>query len=726
MKKAIILWLLLPVLCTASAQTQHSIARLWNEELLQAISKDFARPPIQARNLHHIAIAMYDAWALYDSSAQTYFLGKSVNGFSCPYRPTPPVKDLRKAQEETLSFAVYRLMRFRFANSPDVNNLFPRLDFLMDSLGYQRWNTSINYKAGPAETGNYLAYKLLEYGLQDGSNESENFTNQFYNPVNPPLPVQAIGNFSMLDLNRWQPLQFFQFVDQSGNPSTNAIPAFQSPEWGQVLPFSLKESDSDVYQRNGNNYTVYHDPGPPALIDTTEAGGMSAEFKWNHSMVAIWSALLDPADNVLMDISPASIGNNQPNDYPTTIEQLPQFYNLFGGGDFSPGHPINPKTGQPYTPQVVHRGDFTRVLAEFWADGPKSETPPGHWFSILNYVNDQPGASRQVRGMGPICDNLEWDVKGYFALGGAMHDAAITAWGIKGWYDSSRPNSVIRAMAERGQSSDPLLPNYHPAGLPLVPGYIEMIQPGDPLAGFENTFVNQIKLKAWRGPNAISNPATSTAGVGWIRAKEWWPYQRPTFVTPPFAGYISGHSTYSRAAAEVLTAFTGDPYFPGGMGEFFCPKHEFLVFEDGPSTNITLQWATYRDASDQCSLSRIYGGIHPPMDDIPGRLIGMQVGQEAFEFATQYFEGKTPSPAVASFELFPNPTLSVVQLELPTNHDVQIQVFSADGRLVLSTELPLESGRVILDLSDLPAGVYSILGLDLSGEKVFLEKLVKL
>ena len=115
MKKAIIFWYLLLASLTGSAQAQHSIARLWNEELLHAISKDFARPPIQARNLHHIAIAMYDAWALYDSNAQTYFLGKTVNGFYCPYRTTPPPADIRKAQEETLSFAVYRLMRFRFA-----------------------------------------------------------------------------------------------------------------------------------------------------------------------------------------------------------------------------------------------------------------------------------------------------------------------------------------------------------------------------------------------------------------------------------------------------------------------------------------------------------------------------------------------------------------------------------------------------------------------------------
>ncbi|MEZ4606084.1 MAG: hypothetical protein R2865_04575 [Deinococcales bacterium] len=86
-----------------------------------------------------------------------------------------------------------------------------------------------------------------------------------------------------------------------------------------------------------------------------------------------------------------------------------------------------------------------------------------------------------------------------------------------------------------------------------------------------------------------------------------------------------------------MTLLTGGEYFPGGLGEFKAPKNEFLVFEEGPSVDITLQWATYRDASDQTSLSRIWGGIHPPVDDIPGRIIGAKVGVEAFLKAERYF-----------------------------------------------------------------------------------------
>jgi len=300
---------------------------------------------------------------------------------------------------------------------------------------------------------------------------------------------------------------------------------------------------------------------------------------------------------------------------------------------------LNPVTGQTYQSQLVPRGDYTRVLAEFWADGPDSETPPGHWFTIFNHVTDDPLLEKRIAGTGALVSDLEWDVKGYLVLGGAMHDSAVTAWGIKGYYDSSRPVSAIRHMAELGQRTSSSLPNYDPQGMGLVDGLIELVESGDALAGENDEHVGKLKLFTWRGPEFVEDPESDYAGVGWILAENWWPYQRPTFVSPPFAGYLSGHSTFSRAAAEVMTLFTGSPYFPGGLGEFVAPKNEFLVFEQGPSVDVVLQWATYQDASDQTSLSRIWGGIHPPMDDIPGRLIGITIGQDAYQMAQKYFSG---------------------------------------------------------------------------------------
>src|SRR5690606_17141365 len=168
---------------------------------------------------------------------------------------------------------------------------------------------------------------------------------------------------------------------------------------------------------------------------------------------------------------------------PTSYFDYPNFYDLIEGGDISTGHSINPITGNPYETQIVPRGDYTRVLAEFWADGPDSETPPGHWFTILNYVNDQPSLEKRLQGTGDILDALEWDVKSYFILGGAMHDAAISAWSVKGWYDYIRPISAIRYMADLGQSSDDQLASYHPQGIKLEPGFVELVESGDPLAG---------------------------------------------------------------------------------------------------------------------------------------------------------------------------------------------------------------------------------------------------
>ena len=290
---------------------------------------------------------------------------------------------------------------------------------------------------------------------------------------------------------------------------------------------------------------------------------------------------------------------------------------------------------------MVPRGDYARVLAEFWADGPDSETPPGHWFRIYNEkVGSHPSLSRRVGGTGKPLDPLAFDVLAYLALGGAMHDAAIAAWSVKGAYDYPRPVSAIRYLAGLGAGDDA---DARDGGLPLVEGHVERVGPGDPLAGENAEHVGKLKLLAWRGPDAIAFPALDVAGVGWILAERWWPYQRPSFVSPPFAGYVSGHSTFSRAAAEVLEFLTGDPFFPGGLAEFTASANDFLVFERGPSVDVRLQWATYRDAADQTSLSRIWGGIHPPADDLPGRRMGAEIGKRAWQRARALFEG-TPDP----------------------------------------------------------------------------------
>ena len=459
------------------------------------------------------------------------------------------------------------------------------------------------------------AAATIAYGLADGSNEQNDYAST-YTPVNKPLIVTEPGT-KMKDPDHWQPLALDKQEAQNGVFIPGKVQKNVTPFWGHVTSFGLPASTTGVPI----------DPGtPPKIEDKPDKTTGMNDFQAAAVAVIERSNALNAASPTTIDISPASVGNND-----------------LGTNDGS-GYSINPVTGAAYAPDQVLQGDFARALTEFWADGPKSETPPGHWNVIANTVGDSADFVPRIGGTGPQVDRLEWDVKTYFALNGALHDAAVAAWGVKGFYDTARPISMIRYMAGKGQSSDKHQPSYDPEGLPLVPGLIEVITaktaaPGKRHAALRK-HVGQIAINTWRGNP--TDPATQDGGVGWILAKDWVPYQKTTFVTPAFSGFVSGHSSFSRAAAEVLTSMTGSAFFPGGMGEFVVPKGALTV-EAGPSTDVPLQWATYYDAADQAGISRLYGGIHIPEDDFAGRITGSVCGKAAWALANEYYAGTAPT-----------------------------------------------------------------------------------
>lgn len=692
---------------------QYSVARYWNEALLLAIRNDFARPTVHARNLFHTSVAMYDAWAAIDPIARNFLLGQKVGEFESEFSGFSPIIPAAEAKDMAISYAAYTLLRARFFRSPGSEQTLPFFDRLMGELGYDIAYSGTDYPSGnPADLGIYIANTLIEFGFQDGSNEQANYSNRFYESANPPLIPNQSGNSTDIDPNRWQTLALETFIDQSGNLIEGSTPEFLSPEWGAVIPFALSNNDAITYQRAGQTYRVFHDPGAPPYFENELEDNLQNPYHWGFALVALWGTHLSKDDGVLWDISPTGIGNLILQELPTEYNQYPDFYELMEGGDNSPGHRQNPATGRAYESQYVPRGDYARVLAEFWADGPDSETPPGHWFVILNKVSDHELLEKRLGGKGAVLPDLEWDVKSYFILGGTMHDAAIAAWSVKGWYDYIRPVSAIRYMAELGQSSDPEQANYHPEGMPIIPDRIELVAENDPLAGPRGEHIGKIKLYSWLGHQNINDPATEAAGVGWILAENWMPYQRISFVTPPFAGYVSGHSTFSRAAAEAMTLLTGDAYFPGGMGEFIAYKDEFLVFEDGPSQDVRLQWATYRDASDQCSLSRIWGGIHPPADDIPGRFIGEQVGKDAFAFAIPYFYPLAGLDDGLPQVVFPNPTAGASPITITgTTEGMDYQLYDFTGRRLADPIANFQPGLncTRLEVGNLPSGNYVLM-----------------
>jgi hypothetical protein len=583
-----------------SSTTAESIARVWDEAILSGIRIDKPNPPVHARNLYHLSVAMYDVWAAYDPVAVGYLFHQKL---------TAP--NIAAARGEGISYAAYRLLKERYAYSISATNTLAALDALMVSLGYDTNNVS-NDTSTPAGLGNSVYAAVSAYFLNDGALQTNAYkdlpqTRGGYAPVNPPLVTGIPGDTNILYINRWQPLAITNAVDQHGFPS-GLVQIFLGSQWLGVRPFALTRD---------NPALPWIDPGPQPRLK----GVGDARFRSDVIGVLQRSGELDPNDGVTLDISPGAFGNN-----------------TLGAND-GHGRPVNPATGAPYVPNVVPRGDFGRVLAEFWADGPNSETPPGHWNVIANQVGDNPAVVKRIGGVGPTVDDLEWDVKVYFALNAAVHDAACAAWGLKRYYDGGRPIEYIRCMGQSGQCSDPTQGSYSTNGLPLETNCVELVTAQTAAAGgrHQGMPIGRVAIYAWPGPPA--DPLNQNSGAKWILSDTWMPYQKATFVTPAFPGYISGHSTFSRAAAEVLAAITGSPLFPGGLGTFTAPSNSFLHFESGPSQTVQLQWATYFDASDQAGISRLWGGIHVSADDLTGRILGSQCGQAVWVLAQKYFDG---------------------------------------------------------------------------------------
>lgn len=80
--------------------------------------------------------------------------------------------------------------------------------------------------------------------------------------------------------------------------------------------------------------------------------------------------------------------------------------------------------------------DTTKSIAEYWADGPGSETPPGHWCLLTRAVS--------LRDCLGVADNI----KLFFALGNVLLDASIACWRLKVEIDFCRPVTAIHTLFE--------------------------------------------------------------------------------------------------------------------------------------------------------------------------------------------------------------------------------------------------------------------------------------
>ena len=129
----------------AEPHSSHSVARQWNELQLQAIRKDYAFPTIHARNLYHVSVAMWDAWAAYDEHAQPVLADERA-----------AADDVAAARHEAVSYAAYRVLYARYLGSPGAYLTVPNFDELFDSFGYDYTDFRLQGD-DPAAVGNRIA-----------------------------------------------------------------------------------------------------------------------------------------------------------------------------------------------------------------------------------------------------------------------------------------------------------------------------------------------------------------------------------------------------------------------------------------------------------------------------------------------------------------------------------------------------------------------------------------
>jgi hypothetical protein len=230
-------------------------------------------------------------------------------------------------------------------------------------------------------------------------------------------------------------------------------------------------------------------------------------------------------------------------------------------------------------------GDREKMIAEYWSDGAYTEQPPGHWMRIAQWVSARDHHT------------LDDDVKMFFALSNAMLDAGIAAWDMKRTFDSVRPATAI-----------PFL-------------------------------FSGKKIRAWGGPGK---------GAVEMDGSQWVPYQSMNSPTPPFPDYVSGHSTYSAAAAAILAVWTGSDRFGDSVT---LPRGSSKIEPHvTPAAAITLKWETFTEAADQAGMSRRYGGIHFRHADLAGGQLGRLVAAKAWSKSQTYFDGtaKYVAPAITT------------------------------------------------------------------------------
>ncbi len=349
-----------------------------------------------------------------------------------------PVGEHTEANKaEAVSYAAYRALVDFFPNQKAT------FDAFMEAQGYDPAVASTDPSTA-AGVGNLAAQTVLAAREGDGSNRENGYKDTTgYVAVNSPDETSVSGTGGAdFDPNAWQPLR----IPNGTLTDENGVP-------------------------------IYDNDDPSTYVD-------------QPALTPHWGQV---------DAFALSSGDQFRPDAPPRLGDFSEYVDGLG----------NVTTNdQAYRDQFAEVMEMSatltnreKVIAEYWADGPRTESPPGHWNQIAQDI-----ALREGHG-------IDDDAKMFFALNAALFDAGIATWDAKYAYNSIRPQSAIRYLYQDQE------------------------------------------IEAWGGPDA---------GTVTMLGQDWQPYQNVTFVPPPFPEFVSGHSTFSMSAANTIAAYVGsDTYYDG-------------------------------------------------------------------------------------------------------------------------------------------------------------------
>jgi hypothetical protein len=514
---------------------------LWNDQLLDVIRAYPAPtgPTVTARALGVLHTATYDAWAAYDPVAKVT-------------RPDGPAQQTTgntlANKQEAISYAAYRVLI----------DLFPADKF-----------PCIPANCPTDGTATYLTPDFLLRAINPPPNQPYDPNNT--TPASPTATAAtpaAVGNLAaqaVLDYRRGKIPRDLSALNPYGDGSNQRG---DDPK-GKGLPYSDTTGYTPV-----NSWNQVKDPWRWQPLCVLTAAGVAANFP----------PIRDPSASACPDGTPTT-----PSHYTLQNALTPQWGNVTPFSNLNPtvfkamapGPPKN-SDGTYSTKDIAteladtsNLTDVKKAVAEYWADGPRSEFPPGHNAVFAQFL---------CRKFG---NNLDSDTKMFFMLGNAMLDASIAAWWQKYKYDFVRPTTAIREYYKNDPNG----------------------------------------INSWLGPNL---------GYGTVPSQQWMPYQQLTVVTPPFPEYVSGHSTFTAGGASLLALANGGDTFGGSIT---IKANSSKFESNTPATDVTLSWPTFSDASNEAGISRRYGGIHFYSGDLHGRAIGRQVAQYVYSKAQTYIRG---------------------------------------------------------------------------------------